>query len=261
MTKPSSQLYRVKLTEVKTRLQHAIEKGCSKSQSQPLVFFRADDIGIPSLYFHDLITSFRKTRLPLCLATVPAWLTTDRLRELQLITGTSEQQWCWHQHGFVHRNYENTGKKHEFGPTRTSHETLTSLKNGQHRLDTLLGALNQPFFTPPWNRCTTDTIQALQTLNFKAISRSKGATPATPSDFPDFQVNVDLHTRKEQNGDECFDNLLDELEQSLAFGRCGVMIHHQRMNKRAVDFLNILLQSLKEQPAISFVHFGDLLGK
>ncbi len=261
MTKPSSQLYRVNLTEVTPRIKKAIERGYCKSETQPVVFFRADDIGIPSFYFHELISSFRTHGLPLCLATVPSWLTADRLVELQAVTGKSEQQWCWHQHGFVHRNYETTGKKHEFGPSRTAHEVVTSLRNGQHRLETILGTLNQPVFTPPWNRCTTDTLQTLQSLQFKAISRSKGAKPSAPSDFPDFQVNVDLHTRKEASGEESFNNLLDEIEQSLASGLCGIMLHHQRMNKRAVDFLNILLGCLREQPSISCVHFGDLLAR
>ena len=261
MSKPASQLYRVPLPEVASRLRKAIDRGCSTCQSRPVVFFRADDIGIPSFNFKELIASFNMYKLPLCLATVPAWLTADRLVELQSTTGSSAHQWYWHQHGFVHRNFETTGKKQEFGPERNSENIVQSLKNGQHRLDNLLRESNKPVFTPPWNRCSTETLHALQALEFKAVSRSKSASPTAPLSFPDFQVNVDLHTRKELDGEESFNNLLKELEQSLTFGICGIMLHHQRMNRRAVDFLHILMQCLKSHPKISFVHFGDLLAR
>ena len=259
MTKPSSIIYRNPLASVEERLTSAIEKGCNACTTTPTVFFRADDIAIPSKQFSQLIESFKKHKMPLCLATVPTWLNTSRLADLQPLVGCSTSQWCWHQHGYVHRNFEPVGKNQEFGPARTYSEITSSIKKGKDRLDLLLGALNQPVFTPPWNRCSKETLQALQDLKFHAISRSRGAQPPTTAIFPDFQVNVDLHTRKEQASDQGFHNLLAELEQSLASGRCGIMLHHQRMNNHAVDFLDTLLSCLHKNTGISFVHFGDLL--
>lgn len=259
MTKPSSIIYRASFTALEKRLTSAIERGCGKCTTNPTVFFRADDIGIPSKQFNQLIVSFKKHKMPLCLATVPTWLTTCRLKNLRQLTGHSQGQWCWHQHGYVHRNFEPVGKNQEFGPARTYNEMSSSLEKGQARLDILLGALNQPVFTPPWNRCSMEALQALQDLNFRAISRSRGAKPPTKIDFPDFQVNVDLHTRKEHNPAMGFNNLLIELEESLASSRCGIMLHHQRMNDRAVHLLDTLLSCLQKKAGISFVHFGDLL--
>ena len=259
MTKPSSQIYRSTLSEVEKLLTFAIERGCYGCSTTPLVFFRADDIGIPSNQFIQLIEIFRKHQLPLCLATVPTWLTANRLSTLQQITGNSKKQWYWHQHGYVHRNFEQIGKNQEFGSVRNYSDITSSLKKGKNRLNLLLGTLNQPVFTPPWNRCSMETLQSLKKLGFKAISRSRGAKPPTSPTFPDFQVNVDLHTRKESHAEQGFLNLLGEIEQSLATGSCGIMLHHQRMNIRAVTFLDIFLQCLKNQPRISFVHFGDLL--
>lgn len=259
MTKPSSQLYRCTLPEVEKRLISAIAKGCRQSTTAPVVFFRADDIGIPSSTFNQLISCFRKHQMPLCLATVPAWLTATRLSALQDQTGDSNGQWYWHQHGYVHRNYELEGKKQEFGPARNYSDIRSRLEKGKHRLDLLLDKRNQPVFTPPWNRCSQETLQSLQDLNFKAISRSHGAKPHPQEPFPDFQVNVDLHTRKENSPEIGFQNLLTEIEQGLAHGQCGIMLHHQRMNRRAVALLDTLLQCFKKQTQISFVHFGDLL--
>jgi len=260
MTKPSSKIYLDNLPELEKQLTSAIDRGCSKCTTTPTVFFRADDIGIPSKQFSQLIVSFKNYKVPLCLATVPTWLNTSRLKDLQQLTGDSKSQWCWHQHGYVHRNFEQVGKKQEFGPARTSSEITSSLEKGKNRLNLLLGTLNQPVFTPPWNRCSMETLQSLQDLNFMAISRSRGAKPHTQEAFPDFQVNVDLHTRKEVNSDLGFQHLLSELEQSLVFGKCGIMLHHQRMNARALHLLNTLLGCLQKQAGIAFVHFGDLLG-
>lgn len=257
--KPLSQLYRSSLPEVEKQITTAIEEGCRRSERAPVVFCRADDIGIPSEGFTQLITCFKKHKLPLCLATVPAWLTADRLSQLHETTGFSKTQWCWHQHGYVHRNYELAGKKQEFGPARSYSDIDASLAKGKKRLDQLLGPLNQPVFTPPWNRCSQETLQALQALDFKGISRSRGAKPQTLQSLPDFQVNVDLHTRKETSPEHGFNKLLEEIEQGLASGRCGIMLHHQRMNRRAVALLDILLHCLKKHPQLFFVHFGDLL--
>jgi hypothetical protein len=238
----------------------AIEKGCQKSSARPVIFFRADDIGIPSRQFSQLIESFNRHRMPLCLATVPGWLTVKRFEELKTLTGVSKEQWCWHQHGYVHRNFEPIGqKKQEFGPSRIAVEIAASLAKGKNRLDSILGDDNQPVFTPPWNRCSQETLDALQKLGFKAISRSHRAKPQTTPDFPDFQVNVDLHTRKESSPKEGFYNLLTEIEQGLGSGCCGIMLHHQRMNNRAVALLDTLLSCLKQTPHVSFAHFGDLL--
>lgn len=259
MTKPSAKIYRSGLVDVEKRISLAIEKGSRKSKTAPMVFFRADDIGIPSNEFTHLIDRFRKHQMPLCLATVPTWLTAHRLSALQKITGGSKEQWYWHQHGYLHRNFEQQGKNQEFGPARSYSDITSSLEKGKIRLDHLLGTLNQPVFTPPWNRCSQETLQSLEMLNFNAISRSRGAKPPTVQSLPDFQVNVDLHTRKESSSEQGFQNLLAEIEQALASGRCGVMLHHQRMNARAVQFLDTLLQCFKKEPGIFFVHFGDLL--
>ncbi len=263
MTKPASSLYLSKqfgpVPDLRFTLSTCIDKGCRQTANRPLVFFRADDIGIPSRQFQQLVECFRKHRLPLCLAAVPAWLTDQRLRALRGLTGTDSSQWCWHQHGRVHRNFEKTGKKQEFGPSRSKSDIQTSLIKGRERLKGFLGDDFLPVFTPPWNRCSEDTLQSLVHLDFKAVSRSKGALPDTPHKLPDFQINVDLHTRKEKLPQQAMANLLLEIEQGIGSGVCGIMIHHQRMNGVALDFLDALLEMIKSNRHLIPVHFGDLL--
>lgn len=258
MTKPASSLYSVNHFGIGDKIASQIDRGCQLSTNRPLVFFRADDIGIPSLRFQQLIECFEKHKLPLCLATVPAWLTETRLKELRRLTGANNSQWYWHQHGRVHRNFEKIGKKQEFGPARTKDDIHASLMKGRKRLEQLLDPDFHPVFTPPWNRCSSDTLAALADLGFSAVSRSKGAHPKTLHNLPDFQVNVDLHTRKEVAPHLALENFLTEIEQGLTSGLCGIMIHHQRMNMSALELLDILLGSIKSNRTLIPVHFGDL---
>ena len=261
MTKPAPALYSINHCNLADEIADRIDKGCQLATNKPLVFFRADDIGIPSYRFQQLIECFQKHQLPLCLATVPAWLTEPRLKELHRLTGTNNAQWCWHQHGHVHRNFEKEGKKQEFGSNRTKSDIQASLAKGRKRLEQLLEKEFQPVFTPPWNRCSGDTLQALADLDFKAVSRSKGARPTTFPQLPDFQVNVDLHTRKEIEPSVAANNFFAEIEQGFASGLCGIMIHHQRMNGAALRLLDLLLSLIKTNRHIIPVHFTDLLQK
>lgn len=258
MTKPASSLYLINHADIGDKIGDRLDRGCRQATQRPRVFFRADDIGVPSRSFAQLIACFQKHRLPLCLATVPAWLTAARLQELRRLTGTGSAQWCWHQHGRVHRNFEKSGKKQEFGPARTKNDIYTSLLQGKKRLTDLLGTDFHPVFTPPWNRCGGDTLQALVDLHFTAVSRSTGARPETLAALPDYQVNVDLHTRKESVPELALENLLYELEQGIASGLCGIMLHHQRMNRGALLVLDILLGLIAGNKKLLPVHFGDL---
>lgn len=261
MTKAASSLYSVdhfRRCNIGDKIDSHIDRGCQLSTTRPLVFFRADDIGIPSPRFQQLIECFQKHKVPLCLATVPSWLTEKRQKDLRKITGKNSSQWCWHQHGRVHRNFERSGKKQEFGPTRSQNDIHTSLSKGRERLEQLLEKDFHPVFTPPWNRCSSDTLQALADLDFKAVSRSKGARPETVHSLPDYQVNVDLHTRKEVAPHAALENLLLELELGIGSGLCGIMIHHQRMNRPALELLDILLDLIKRNRQIMEVTFNDL---
>ncbi|MFV0439179.1 MAG: polysaccharide deacetylase family protein [Desulfopila sp.] len=254
-------LYSRPLPELAKRLDATIDRGCERYRRTRAIelFFRADDIGVPSRLFCRLIELFQHHQMPLCLAVVPSWLTAKRLATLQEITGRENGRWCWHQHGRRHLNFEAAGKKQEFGPARTPEIIQTELQRGLDRLHRLMGDRLSPFFTPPWNRCSLTTVTILKTLGFRALSRSQGARPEVSHILPDLPVNVDLHTRKEPTVAASLASLLTELEEGLASGRCGIMIHHQRMNDNAFLLLDLLLSQLARRPELTVVTFADLL--
>ncbi|WP_136795567.1 polysaccharide deacetylase family protein [Desulfosediminicola ganghwensis] len=221
------------------------------------VFFRADDIGVPSKKFTKLIQLFQKHYMPLCLAVVPAWLTARRTRELLSLTGSDDSQWCWHQHGRLHKNFEPSGKKQEFGPARSREEVGHHLELGQSRLQELLQDKFSPYFTPPWNRCSLDTAQILKSLNFNAISRFTGAQPDFTDTIAGIDVNVDLHTGKENSSERAADKLFDQLHTALGSGYCGIMIHHQLMNDHAFHLLDLLLTEVAQKNTCEPCLFQD----
>ena len=88
-----------------------------------------------------------------------------------------------------------------------------------------------------------------------------GAKPSAAGILSEFAVNVDLHTRREQEAGAGWQNLFQEMEQAARTGRIGFMLHHQRMNEAAFAFLDILLDELRSLPAVTLVTFRELLAE
>ena len=257
MQKPISSIWQHPPVNLDARTDACIRAACEQAPGPgpAVIFFRADDIGVPSSRFARLLEVFAFHRAPLCLAVVPAWLTAERWRAISGIGKNAARLWCWHQHGWRHANHAIAGKKQEFGPQRPACNLVDDLRRGRQRLESLMGASFYPVFTPPWNRCGQQALAALKDMAYCAVSRSRGSRPSPPPGLPSFDVDVDLHTRRQASPKPDWEDLFNELHLGISAGCCGIMIHHQRMNTAAFDFLDILLKVLKTQPKLQLVHF------
>ncbi len=224
----------------------------------PYIFFRADDIGRIDDNFIRLMELFSAWDMPLCLALVPEWLTADSWQQMSLIA-QKEELFCWHQHGLNHSNYESVAKKNEFGKSRSSEEIRDCILTGKSRLDETIGEYSLPVFTPPWNRCSKETMQVLLDLDFLGISRSADVQPPAPFGLPEMAVNIDLHTRRETDPAEGMDNLLNECKAALDAGTMGFMIHHQRMTENSFLFLEKLFKVINARLWLQPCTFRELL--
>lgn len=222
------------------------------------VFFRADDIALVDPAFSRLMQLFGRHAIPLCLAVVPDWLDAANWERLQQFE-PENPLWCWHQHGRVHVNHATEGKKSEFGDSRSRKAIRSDIEEGRYLLVRKFGKHFCQVFTPPWNRCGLKTLETLPALGFRAVSRSAGARPPAGGIIPDLAVNVDLHTRKENDSTAGWQNLLEEFARAAATGRIGVMLHHQRMNEAAFDFLDLFLAELRSRQNIICCSFRDML--
>jgi len=258
---PVAALWQLPPDDLSERLAAAVDGAVDRSDGPVAVYFRSDDVAVPGKRFAAMVGLFVRYRVPLGLAVVPAWLTEARWQVLKQLERRAPGLWCWHQHGWRHANHARRGKKSEFGPARPSPAVAADLVRGRQRLTDLMGGRFCPVFTPPWNRCSRDTLDHLKSLGYDAVSRSGGSSPPAPEGLQELPVHIDLHTRKRADAVEDWQRFFEEIEKGLACGSCGIMLHHQRMNGAALGFLDLFLRQLKRQRRIRPVHFKELIGR
>ena len=242
-------------------LQRSLDAGLrTRTGSSPVpVYFRADDIGVISGAFVKLMTLFEQYKTPLCLAVVPAWLTTRRWSAMSQICNCGSSLWCWHQHGWRHRNHQCSGEKERvwFRPLGSSHQGRY-----HQRPQPAPGVTRQPFLT-----LFHSTLESLQPGGGDRASRGRVQghvihwrdPDLADRSLPDLPVNVDLHTRKERDGLSCLLALAAELETAAGHGAIGFMIHHQRMSDMSFTLLKGLLDIVRQTSRLTPVDFRDLV--
>lgn len=260
MNRLVSPVWKAPWPDLRPALEAAVSAGIRKAAGPVRIFFRADDIGIPGKRFSDMTDLFLAGRVPLNLAVVPAWLNPRRWEVLRGMTDLrAPELWCWHQHGWRHRSHELQGKKQEFGPARSEAAIAADILRGKNKLESLMKDRFTPVFTPPWNRCDERAMAALKETGFLALSRHCRSHSGPIPGLPDFPVHVDLHTRREADPETGRAALLNEITAAVSGGLCGVMIHHQRMNRAAMEFQEILLAVVKKTDRMVPVNFKDLI--
>jgi hypothetical protein len=179
------------------------------------VFFRDDDAGWGDERLLRLARCFETRNLPLDLAVIPSALSPGLAETLR------ERPVGLHQHGYAHVNHQREGRKCEFGSDRSRAQQQDDIARGRERLQALLGDRLDPFFTPPWNRCTRDTGEALVALGFAALSREHRAQPLGL--LPEVPVHLDVARLAPEELDARFAAHVGD------GGPVGVMFHHAVM--------------------------------
>jgi len=246
---------------IEQKIDHCIVKALAdRVQSKNTVLMlRADAIGVPGKSFYRLLDIFMEYNIPLSLAVVPSWLYESRWNVIKKrIPENKKYLFCWHQHGWRHSNYEENGKKQEFGPERSISDIIDDLESGWLRLESVMGRDFYSVFTPPWNMCSNDALNLIKEMKYKCISRIQGIEPLAPKGLADFPINVDLHTREEKNQSIDWGKLYLELKYTISHGYCGIMIHHQNMNDHSFKFLEIFLNIIKNKKNIKPVNLRTL---
>jgi hypothetical protein len=203
------------------------------------VFFRDDDAGWDDGRLLSLCDLFGAHGLPLDLAVIPAELHQGLAGELL------RRDWLGlHQHGYAHENHEARGRKCEFGPSRSYAEVHADVAAGRERLRELLGDAVQPIFTPPWNRCTPETAEAVRELGFAVLSREHRSEPFGIDGLAELPVHLDVARLSPEELDARF------AEQVAQRGPVGIMFHHALMEREDFDLAAELLALLAHHPAV-----------
>jgi len=205
------------------------------------IFFRNDDAGWDNERLFRLLQLFARHRCPIDLAVIPAALAPKLADELlrQLHAGATIGL---HQHGFMHLNHEPVGRPCEFGPSRPVEAQRRDIEAGQQALIECFGPFLDPFFTPPWNRCTAATEACVRDSGLTAISRDRTAGPVTVAGLGDCSIGIDWFARargarlvRERWGER----MAEEIGGASA--PLGVMLHHAQMDRSELNALDELL--------------------
>jgi hypothetical protein len=206
-------------------------------------FFRDDDAGWGDERLFALLDVFGAYAAPLDLAAIPAEMSPRLVTTLRRRGEAQDGLLGIHQHGYAHVDHERGGRRSEFGAARGVIAQRADIARGQALLWRSFGALLQPIFTPPWNRCTLDTGACLVDLGVGTLSRDVGAGRLAMPGLRELPVDVDWGAGR-------FTRTTPELlgaalaSRAREGGPVGVMLHHAAMDgaqRRAVDALLELL--------------------
>ncbi len=208
-------------------------------------FFRDDDGGWSDTRLLKLLDCFDQYSVPIDLAVIPAALTTTMAQELAARVATNPRRIGIHQHGFAHSNHEQSGRKCEFGVSRSIDLQCLDIERGKLRLAELLGTVVNPIFTPPWNRCTRATGERLVRLGFSALSRDHTARPLELPGLIELPIQIDWFAKQKglRVGRGCISKAI---AGSVRQGQLiGIMLHHQLMEAEDRLAMSELLALIK----------------
>ncbi|MDA0184834.1 hypothetical protein OJ997_31315 [Solirubrobacter phytolaccae] len=215
---------------------NALREALQNAATPVEVFFRDDDAGWEDARLLELIARFAEHGLPVDLAVIP-----NELHE-PLAAKLIDTHAGLHQHGFAHTNHQLEGRKCEFGPARDKSAQRADIADGRTRLQHLLGDRLEPFFTPPWNRCTHATAETLVELGFALLSREHKVEPfGLLSELP---VHLDVARLAPDELDERFARHVEH------GGPVGVMFHHGVMEPEDMARASALLELLATHPNV-----------
>jgi hypothetical protein len=229
----------------------------------PIDFFlRDDDAGWDDTRLFDLLDRTERAGVPIDVAVIPQATSPALAASLCARKAAVPRLIGLHQHGYAHHNHEVQGRKCEFGAARSADAQRADIAAGRERLRERFGCLFDPFFTPPWNRCSAATPALLAELGFTALSRSRGAEPQ--SALPELPVDVDwckqqrlAHEHGERDGNA---RVAAELAQRVgAGGPVGLMLHHAAMTAAELDGLDALLRATASHPNARWRPMRELL--
>jgi predicted glycosyltransferase len=224
------------------------------------IFFRDDDIDEDEETLQTLLDLFLRYEVPLSLAVIPGSLTPAGIALLNVRCAAHPELIELNQHGWGHINHELTGRKCEFGPSRSFAEQYDDIARGQRLLTEAFGQNFSPVFVPPWNRLTPPTREVLIRLGFHALSGLRDRAPVVDDGLREIPVTLDLFRWKDgaelKTAAEFIGELCVQLEASELI---GIMLHHKVMGDEAWQLVEHLLGALRRGPGVSFHTFRSLL--
>jgi len=213
-------------------------------------FFRNDDVGWEDTRLFNLLDLFGQYDVPIDLAVIPKSISRETAARLRKLVAERPAHVAVHQHGYAHVNHEQTGRKCEFGESRSSALQHADVAKGKSLLGNLLGPITDSIFTPPWNRCTASTAACLKQEGFTLLSRDITAKQLETADLIELPVSIDWfghHKHVRLTPKEIGDALSAAVS---ARSPVGVMLHHALVDREEREMIGALLKLLSSRSQV-----------
>ncbi len=225
------------------------------------LWWRDDDAGDATPALRRLMAIALTHRVPLALATVPAWAT-SALAAAVSEAGTVVSVL---QHGYAHANHAPLGqKKFELGPERPAAVVVAELAQGWHVLESRFGAQFSPVLVPPWNRMAPYLPPFLAELRYRGLSQFGPRARRQPvRGLLQVNTHVDIvHWKGPAPRFAGEAKLVDEFVLHLAARRAGeadpeeptgLLTHHAAHDEACWRFLEDLFGRLAKHAAVQWL--------
>lgn len=222
-------------------------------------FFRDDDAGWEDERLFALLDVFADYEMPIDLAVIPKSISRETAASLRQHLEENREHVSVHQHGYAHVNHEETGRKCEFGESRSSDLQRADIAAGKALLTDVLGPVTESIFTPPWNRCNASTATCLLAEGFTLLSRDITATQFNTPGLGELPVSIDWfghRTGVRLTPDEIGDSLS---KAATLHAQVGVMLHHALIDDDERQRIGELLELLSSHSQVSCRLMRDLV--
>jgi hypothetical protein len=187
-------------------------------------FFRDDDAGWDDAALLALLDEFEAAGVAVDVAAIP--LALSSADATQIVARLNSGLVHVHQHGYAHVDHERAGRKCEFGVSRSVAAQTADVCDGRARLENVLGREIDPVFTPPWNRCSPATADAIIAAGHRVLSRDHTAGRLDRPGLAEVPVTIDWSARHGGVPVTADERGRAIAEGVLAGGPVGVMLHH-----------------------------------
>ncbi len=239
----------------------AVSDALDRAAKPVQIFFRDDDAGWANDQLYPLLDEFAKARIPIDLAVIPEALTRRLADQLLSRWQQGKHLLGLHQHGYCHANYEAFGRKCEFGSSRSKIQQKDDIAKGQNLLRAMLGSAFDSLFTPPWNRCTQETVECLEELHFRLLSRDVTSAKFNTSTIMQAPVHVDWSRIIKTSAEPLAELGLAIASNLKANSLTGIMLHHADMNKDNLKPLAELLAVFADHENAHGLQLKDVIGQ
>ena len=236
-----------------------LRKSLDEAPASVPFFFRDDDAGWEDARLFELLDLFADHEVPIDLAVIPKSISRETAACLRKRREESPEHVSAHQHGYAHLNHEQTGRKCEFGDSRSSEVQRADIAAGKALLADLLGPITDTIFTPPWNRCTASTANSLQQEGFTLLSRDITATRFDTPGLSELPVSIDWF--RHRKGVRLTPNEIGEsLSKAVSTqAPVGVMLHHALVDDEERQRIGELLELLSSHSRVHGRLMRDLV--